>query len=322
MVLTDRALRNAKRTYERAQLLRRPEEILDENGAPDAPLEYAAVLGEIALDMTRTIAMKARTPRSYQVLTVSSNKGGVGKTTIASNLAIYLRALREDLPILILGLDDQPTIDRMFAFGSSAPGQDVETGLRIGSFASALRLGEYGMYYVPSSPDLEAVKGEIRDTSRLLRTLDGTGWNGLVIVDTKSDLEILTRNAIAASDLLLIPVKDDLSLREAAKSFELLRACGLSWDRARVLLSMIDLRIKYRDADERDILALLVSEIRRRGYPLLQSFLSSSPKIEALGSDPSGRALSILGNAPGSIVNMQMRYVASEIVKLLDRVPA
>ena len=32
-------------------------------------------------------------------------KPGVGKTTIASNLAVYLRALRPDLPLLLVGFD-------------------------------------------------------------------------------------------------------------------------------------------------------------------------------------------------------------------------
>ncbi|MEE9606828.1 MAG: P-loop NTPase, partial [Myxococcota bacterium] len=42
-----------------------------------------------------------RDRRPFQVLTVTSNKGGVGKTTVASNLAVYLRALREELPVLV-----------------------------------------------------------------------------------------------------------------------------------------------------------------------------------------------------------------------------
>ena len=56
------------------------------------------------------------------VVTVSSNKGGVGKTTLATNLAIYTRALREDLPVLVVGLDDQGTLDRMFALRELRPG--------------------------------------------------------------------------------------------------------------------------------------------------------------------------------------------------------
>ena len=60
---------------------------------------------------------------SLRVVTVASNKGGVGKTTIATNLAVYLRALREELPILVLGLDDQDVIQRMFALDASAPAE-------------------------------------------------------------------------------------------------------------------------------------------------------------------------------------------------------
>ena len=49
------------------------------------------------------------------VITVSSEKGGVGKTTLATNLAIFLKALDENLPVSILSFDNHFTVDKMFA---------------------------------------------------------------------------------------------------------------------------------------------------------------------------------------------------------------
>ncbi|MDH3213148.1 MAG: ParA family protein [Myxococcales bacterium] len=255
---------------------------------------------------------RERDSRPFQVLTVTSNKGGVGKTTVATNLAIYLRALREDLPILILGFDEQPTIDRMFALAPDAPAETVTSAMRRGNLASALRLGQYGIHYVPTGPDVGELKGEIGNPFHLRTVLDRTGWHGLVIIDTKSDLEVLTQNAIAASDLAVVLVTDHASMTEAQKVFDFLDELDRPWDRARILLSLVDLRVNYGQGEKQDILALLVAEIRRRRYPLFESFLSRSPKIETLHTNPERRVLSILHGAPGSIVHRQMCHLAQE----------
>ena len=257
-------------------------------------------------------------PRPYQVLTVTSNKGGVGKTTVATNLAVYLRAMQEDLPILILGFDEQPSIDRMFALAPDASDLTMTSAMRRGDLASAVQLGQYGIHFVPTGPDIFELKGEIGNPFHLRTLLDRIGWHGLVIIDTKSDLEVLTQNAIEASDLALVLVTDHASLVEAQKVFNFLDELERPWERARILISLVDLRVKYRQGEKQDILALLVGEIRRRRYPLFESFLSRSPKIETLHTNPEQRLLSILHGAPGSIVHRQMYHLAHEVSAELE----
>ena len=263
----------------------------------------------------RAILLRRWHARPFQVITVSSNKGGVGKTTLAANLAVYLRALREDLPILIFGLDDQSLLDRMFALTRVEPAETVASALRVGSLSTAIRAGQYGVHYVPSDPCIAALKEEVSDILSLHATLDRTGWRGLVIIDTKSDLEVLTRNAIAASDLTLVPISDDASLHEGEKVFGLMDEWGIPRERARVVLSMLDLRVRYAGAAS--VHELLRSELQSRDLPSLGSFLSSSPKVQSLGTNPEGHSLSILHGAPRSLVNRQMRAVAQEVLGLL-----
>ncbi|MCH8891838.1 MAG: ParA family protein, partial [Myxococcales bacterium] len=254
----------------------------------------------------------------FQVLTVTSNKGGVGKTTVATNLAVYFRALREDLPILLLGLDDQTTIDRMFELGPKTSGETMTSALRARSFTSAVHLGQYGVHYVPSGPDIAELKREISDPFYLQAVLHRTDWHGLIIIDTKSDLEILSQNAIAASDLAVVVVADQSSLSEAEKVFGLLDTWTRPREHARILLTMVDRRIKYPGSPTENILALLIAEIRRHGYPLFESFLSRSPKVESLQTNPAGRTLSILNAGKGSLVHRQMRHLADDVLNVLD----
>jgi chromosome partitioning protein len=255
--------------------------------------------------------------RDFRVVSVISNKGGVGKTTLAMNLSVYARALREDSPVLLFGFDDQTTLDRMFAIDPPDPGRDITAAFAEGSFRGVARLGQYGVDYVPSSRDIADVKRQIEDSSQLRRMLMHSDRKGLVVIDTKNDFEILTRAAIDASDLVVVVVKDQASLIEARRVFEHLAASGRPPEVARILLSLVDLRIKYRDDEDIDVLGYLVSEIRRAGYPLFETFVSRSPKVESLYTNPAGRAVSVLHGAAGSIVHRQLRGVTEEVLKAL-----
>ncbi len=253
---------------------------------------------------------------ALRVIAVASNKGGVGKTTLAVNLAVLARATDPTLPVLLIGLDDQDLIDRMF--GDERPvTHDVARALRHGDLRAAIRPGRHGIHYVPTSPAIGALKREIAQPHVLRDVLERSGWTGLVVVDTKSDLELLTQNAIWASDLTLLPVADQTSLLEAEKVFQLLERFGRSRERARIVLSLVDLRIKYRNAEHSDVLALLVAQIRSRRLPLVEAFVSRSPRVEALHTNVGARPLAVLEGAPDSLVCVQLRHLLSDVLRLL-----
>ena len=185
------------------------------------------------------------TPARKAVVAVASNKGGVGKTFVATNLAVYLCALHQDLSVQLIGLDDQIGIDRMFAIGGRDPdAPNLKHAFAERSLDRALRLGEYGVHYVPSPPDTGPLKSRARDPRILSGMIERCSHPGLYVLDCKSDLEELTRAALRAADLVIVPVADQASLDEAAKIFELLARDGGVPGRARVLLTLVDRRTR------------------------------------------------------------------------------
>ena len=261
--------------------------------------------------------MPPENPPRKMVVAVASNKGGVGKTFVSTNLAVYLRALYEDLPVTLIGLDDQIGIDRLLAGGPPDP----ETPNLKHAFAErnldrALRLGEFGIHYIPSPPDVGALKTRARDVRILRRMIDASEQSGVFILDCKSDLEALTRSAIVAADLVILPVADQASLDEAGKIFDWLERDGGVPGRGQVLLTLVDRRTRI-DANGRDLFDRLVDEVDARSWPRFTTHLSRSPRVEALQSG-SGRPRPVLLDGRSTAVHRQLRELVEEVAKRLD----
>jgi cellulose biosynthesis protein BcsQ len=174
-----------------------------------------------------------------------------------------------------------------------------------------LQLGNYGVHFVPSPSEVVLLKARAEDPTTLLRILERTVFEGLFVLDTKSDLEALTENAFHAADRILVPVADWASLDEAAKTFRALERGRLAADRARVVLTLVDRRTRVDGAHA--LHERLEAEIRARGWPRYATALSRSPRVETLNSG-GGRPRSILHHARGTAVHAEMRALAEEVL--------
>jgi len=257
--------------------------------------------------------MRAMNTNFPYVLTISSEKGGVGKTTLATNLAIFLKSMQPDMDVTIISFDNHFTIDRMFEVkGQQLNGSVYE--MLTGTKASELVLeGNHKVRYIPSSNDLTDLYHDFKGPMALCRMMAESGISGIVIIDTRPDLNILTQNALYAADRVLIPVKDMPSLENCKHIFALFDQRGIDKKSLALIPCLIDNRIKY-DGIFKDQRTLLKAFAINRGYRCLETYISKSPKVETLNTNPDGKIYPILTHAKETDVHGQFQGLSKDIL--------
>lgn len=188
-----------------------------------------------------------------RIITVANQKGGVGKTTTAINLATALAAIGER--VLIVDIDPQGNastglgIDRRDRERSS---YDVLTG-DCSLFDAVVETAVPGLSIVPSTLDLLGLEMEISAAPdrvlRLRNALRGAGAGDFtyVLIDCPPSLNLLTLNSMAAADSVLVPLQCEFfaleGLSQLLKTVEQVRTTlnpGLSIHG--IVLTMFDAR--------------------------------------------------------------------------------
>jgi cellulose biosynthesis protein BcsQ len=245
------------------------------------------------------------------VISIASEKGGVGKTTIATNLAVYLKALREDLQVTIASFDNHFSIDKMFAFGIAADNSVTEL-IEGYPLARLINQGQYGVQYLASA---QSLRPPPYGTEWLRHILHSNDIGGIFILDTRPILDWFTKAALLAADLVLVPIKDLAALDNADALRQILSAFEHS-QRLWLIPSLVDSRARL-DAEVR-VHEFLACSARERDYQVLDICISKSPKVESLASGFSSRIRPVLTHARNTAVHGQFKALAEFVLSLFD----
>jgi len=144
------------------------------------------------------------------IITISTQKGGTGKTTTAQGLAFGLRS--KGYRVLLIDLDEQQA--GLSSIMGCKPSHTTAYEMLKGecSAADAIQHTDLGDI-IPRSSRLGNIEADLRGAGRelrLKRALDGLKGYDFIIIDTPPASGVLIDNALTVSDYVIIPTQADV----------------------------------------------------------------------------------------------------------------
>jgi chromosome partitioning protein len=184
------------------------------------------------------------------VIAIANEKGGVGKTTTALSLGAAMAELHQR--VLLIDLDPQANLTLGVGLRpGEEPGSMADVLLGDAALSDVARQTEVpGLWIAPASDELLQAERFLpvrQDFELVLRdAIANSGPLDGVILDCPPALGAITRSALGAADLLIIPTQCEFfsafALRQVIHLVRSVRERANPGLRYRLLLTMVDLR--------------------------------------------------------------------------------